>query len=305
MKILILGGNGFIGTHLIENLLAKGHQVTSFDRVANHQIHNGFTQIQGNIMDIEPMEKAVSQHDGAINLVGRLGSTETVTSPFESVETNIKGALHFYEAVKKFNKPAVQITMGAYSWPNTYSITKYAAERFALMYNLYHGTKIAIVRSMNVYGPGQKPAPVRKVVPNFILPAIKHEPILIYGDGEQLIDMLSAQDNAEILARALLEDHNSYETVIEAGTGNPITVNQLADLIVQLSNSKSKKQYLPMRPGEPFRSITRANAQTLEPLGHTPKDFIPLEQGLQKTIKWYQDHLKKYSRNQHQYHRPS
>lgn len=291
MKILVLGGSGFIGSHLTDNLLKKGHKVTTFDRSTKPISKNGVTQIKGDIMDIKLLEEAAGGHDGVINLVGRLGSTETITSPYESVETNIVSALHFFETVKKQRKPAVQITMGAYMWPNTYSITKFAAERFGIMYNLYQGTKIAVVRAMNVYGEGQKHAPVKKVVPNFILPALKNEPLLIYGNGEQLIDVISVYDTAEILARALLDNHNSYKKVIEAGTGQSITVNELADLIIALTKSRSKKKYIPMRQGEPFRSVTKADPRTLKPLGISPTNFVPLEEGLKQTINWYKKTL--------------
>lgn len=294
MKIAILGGSGFIGSYLIKNLLEKGHEITSLDRTPQKNLKNKVKQIKGNILDRKSLEKTISNNDGAINLVGRLGTNETVDSPFESLNINTKGALYFYEAIKKFNKPAVQITMGAYSWPNTYSITKYAAEKFALMYNLYHGTKISIVRAMNVYGPGQKHKPVKKVFPNFIIPALKNEPLVIYGDGKQLIDVIYAEDNAEILAKALLEDHGVYDSVFEAGTGNPITVNELANIIIELTESKSKKKYVPMRNGEPFRSVTKANHKTLRPLRYTPKNFTPLKKGLKKTIKWYKKNLKKF-----------
>ena len=294
MKILVLGGSGFIGSHLVKNLLAKGHKVNTFDRTPNKSFANGVVQIQGDIMDRQRLGEVIKSHDRAINLVGRLGSTETIDSPFESLQVNTVGALNFFEVMKKLKKPGAAITMGAYSWPNTYSITKYAAERFGIMYNLYHETKIAIVRAMNVYGEGQHHKPIRKVVPNFVLPALKNEDLLIYGDGEQLIDVIYVKDAVEILARSLTDDHALYDTVIEAGTGKPITVNYLANLIIGLTKGKSKKKYVPMRKGEPLRSVTKANPQTLKPLGLSSKDFMPLKEGLNKTIDWYKKNLKDF-----------
>lgn len=291
MKVLVLGGSGFIGSHLVENLLAKGHKVNTFDRTPNKAFKNGVVQIQGDILDSKRLKEIITDHDGAINLVGKLGSTETVGSPHESVQINTIGALNFYETMKALNKPGVSITMGAYSWPNTYSITKYAAERFGIMYNLYHGSKIAIVRAMNVYGEGQHHAPVRKVFPNFVIPALKNEEILIYGDGEQLIDLIYVKDAVEILARALCNNHNFYKAVIEAGTGKPITVNYLANLIIKMTKSKSKKKYTEMRKGEPFRSVTKADTKTLRPLKFTRKHFTPLKKGIKKTINWYKKNL--------------
>lgn len=296
-KILVTGGSGFIGSHLIENLRKKGHQLSSFDRTPGRATPKGVRRIKGDILDRRRLRNVIRRHDAAVNLVGKLGTSETVGMPYESVEVNLIGALNFYEAIRKHNKPAVQITMGAYAWPNTYSITKYAAERFALMYNRYHGTKIAIVRAMNVYGPGQKHAPIRKVVPNFILWALTNRPLLIYGDGEQRIDLIDVKDCAEILARSLLRHHHSYDTVFEAGPGKPITVNRLADLIIKLTGSRSKKKYVPMRQGEPFRSVTRADPKTLNPLGISPENFVPLAEGLERTIAWYKHHYLAEPRN--------
>lgn len=295
MKILIIGGNGFIGNHLTDNLQKRGHTIATFDKTTPKYKRKDVSYISGDVLDRDALEKNIKAFDGVYNLAGRLGSSETVDSPYESVDINIKGALNFYEAVKKFNKPAVQITMGAWSWPNTYSITKYAAERFAIMYNLYHGTKIAVVRSMNVYGPGQKQKPVRKVFPNFIIPALKNEPILIYGDGKQLIDTITAWDNAEIMARALLIKHKTYNRVFQAGTGKPITVINLANKIIKLAGSRSKIKHLPMRDGEPIHSVTTADFKTLAPLGFTKKDLTPLNEGLKKTIVWYKENLSQFS----------
>lgn len=290
MKILVTGGSGFIGTHLLENLRKKGHHLSSFDRTPASGTPKGVRQIQGDILDGKALQRVIKSHDAAINLVGKLGTSETINSPFDSLEVNLRGALNFYEAVRSGEKRAVQITMGAYTWPNTYSITKYAAERFALMYNRYHGTRIAVVRAMNVYGPGQKHAPVRKVVPNFIRWATTNRPLQIYGDGKQRIDLIAAEDCAEVLSRALLTNHNSYEQVFEAGSGKPITVNRLADLVIRLTASRSKKTYIPMRPGEPLHSLTKADAQTLRSLNISTDQFQPLEAGLRRTIAWYRQH---------------
>lgn len=293
MKILVTGGNGFIGSHVVDNLLKKGHKVTIFTRNKENPPlwNNKVDYFLGDIKDSESILEAVSHHNGVINLAGILGTAETVSTPKESVEVNILGAINVFEAIKKFKIRAVQITVGNYTWHNTYAITKYASERFAHMYNKEFGTQISVVRGLNVYGERQKHLPVRKVVPNFILAALKNKPIIIFGDGQQLLDLIYAKDVAEITARSLLMEHDHYQDVFEAGSGILVTATSLAETIIKLSRSRSELKYMPMRFGEPTRSITRGDPSTLEPLGFRDRDFTSLEVGLKKTIDWYKKNL--------------
>lgn len=288
MKILVTGGNGFVGSHVVNNLLEKGHKVTVFDRFGKTpSLWKNVQQYVGDIKDTEAVFDAISTHDAVIHLAGVLGTSETVTTPKESIDVNIQGAMNVYEALRRYKNPAVAITVGNYTWNNTYAITKYAAERFALMYNKEFGTKIAVVRGLNVYGERQKHAPVRKVVPNFAIRALRGEPIEIYGDGEQFLDLIYAKDTAEILTRSLLLDHGVYNSVFEAGSGEPVTANELAKLIIEAAKSKSKIKHLPMRSGEPHRSITQGDPSTLEPLAFRKQDLTPLDKGIKKTVAWY------------------
>lgn len=287
MKILVTGGNGFIGSHVVDNLRLKKHEVTIFDRFYKKPLNPAVNIFTGDIKDPEAVDQAVSLHDGIIHLAGILGTAETVTTPKESIDVNIQAAINVYEAVKRHQKTASAMTVGNYTWNNSYAITKYTAERFALMYNQEFKTKIAIVRGLNVYGERQKHAPVRKVVPNFIIRALNNDPIEIFGDGEQLLDLIYVKDTAEIIIRSLLLDHGVYDTVFEAGSGSLVTARELAELIIKLSKSKSRVVFLPMRSGEPQRSITQGDPSSLAPLGFRVQDFTPLKTGLHKTIAWY------------------
>ena len=276
----------------MDNLLEKGHDVTIFDRHTNHDLWKDNPKVKlflGDIKDQEAVVNAIGVHNAAVNLAGLLGTSETLSTPYHSVEANIIGALNFYEGVKRFNIPAVQITVGNWSWNNTYAISKYTAERFALMYNKEFGLNIAVVRGLNVYGERQKHYPIKKVVPNFVINALANKPIEIYGDGEQLLDLIYVKDTAEILVRALLYKHGVYDKVIEAGSGELITANHLAKTIIELSKSKSNIVHLPMRSGEPIKSITKGDPTTLAPLKYNK--MTTLEKGLAKTIEWYRSHM--------------
>ena len=293
-KILLTGGNGFIGSHVVDLLIEKGYEVTIFDRFKYKPHREDVNFYLGDVKDRDAVFEVVSKHDGVINLAGILGTAETVNDPYPSVEVNISGALNVYEACRRFNKKGVQIAVGNWFMNNSYSITKNTAERFALMYNKEHGTKIAVVRGLNAYGPRQKARPVRKLIPNVVIPALLNKPIIIYGDGEQIMDMIYVRDVAEILVRALIMDHGIYDKVFEAGSGDDTTVNYIAELVVKLSGSKSEIQHVPMRPGEFERAIVKGDPKTLETLGYSKKDLTPLEEGLKQAIAWYKEHLDEF-----------
>lgn len=284
MKVLVTGGQGFIGSHVVDVLRERGHGVTIFDRrMVFVPVGVGFTL--GDVRDAEAFADAVGLHDGVIHLAGVLGTSEMVTTPRESVEVNIGGALNLYEAVKRYGCRAVQIAVGNYTWNNSYAITKYTAERFALMYNKEFGTKIAVVRGLNAYGERQKHAPIKKVIPNFILSALRDEPLVIFGDGEQLLDMIYVRDLAEILVRALELDHGQYAETMDAGSGELVTANHLAAEVIRISGSRSRIEHVAMRAGEPVRSVTKGDPSTLAPIGYRPQ--TSLQDGLSRTITWY------------------
>jgi len=292
-KIVVFGGAGFIGQHVVKNLIGKGVRPVIFDRWVN-----GFPNVEdikdysifvGDIKDREAVNYAVEMSDGAINLAGILGTSETVDNPFPSVEVNIMGALNFLQACRIHDKPGVQIAVGNFFMNNSYSITKSTAERLALMFNKEHGTKIAVVRALNAYGEGQKHYPIRKIMPNFIVRALQNKPIEIYGDGEQVMDMVYVGDVAEALTRSLLNDHGQYARPIEIGTGRPTSVNEIAEAVIKASGSTGGIKHIPMRKGEPEGSIVIGHPETLNPIAMDATNLMTLEVGVNKVVKWYKE----------------
>lgn len=284
MKILVTGGNGFIGSYVVKNLRNKGHEVLIFDHQRKDE-----PIFLGDVKNYSDVDEALKICDGFIHLAGVLGTQETVDQPLPAIETNILGSLNMFQAARRHQKKGVYIAVGNHFENNPYSISKTTAERFALMFNKEHGTQIAVVRAMNAYGAGQKQKPVRKIMPNFIIPALSGGKIEVYGDGEQVMDMIYVEDLAEILVRALLIDHGVYATVFEAGTGVPTTVNQIAvEVIKQVG--RGTIDHLPMRPGETPGVRVLANPETLHPILFDSSLFTTLADGLTKTIPFYQDH---------------
>lgn len=292
MKIVITGGAGFIGSHVADLAIEKGYEVTVFDRYKPANLKTNF--YLGDLKDRDAILDIVNRHDAIINLGGLLGTSESIVAPVPLVEVNIIGALNVFDACRLHNKRAMQVGVGNYFMNNPYSITKSTAVRFALMYNKEHGTKIAIVRGLNAYGPRQKHRPVRKITPNTIIPALLNKPITIYGDGEQIMDFIYVRDFAEIILRSVTMEHGIYDKWFEAGMGEDTTINLFVNKIVEMTGSKSEINHVPMRAGETKRSVVKANPKTLEPLKFGREDMVGFEEGLQKTINYYRDNLEKY-----------
>lgn len=301
MKVLITGGQGFMGSFLVDNLLAKGHAVTVFDRYWDKKKFKEYGWedkvdfILGDLKDREVVLEAVNLHDVVVNLGGLLGTQEMINNAVPAVDVNIIGALNVFDAIKQFGKRGFQIAVGNYWMNNPYSITKNTAERFALMYNKEHGTDIRVLRGMNVYGPRQKHRPIRKIFPNVVIPALLNKPITIYGSGEQVMDLIYVEDIAEIMARLITYNNIPNDIIYEAGVGGQMTINKAVDMVVQLTNSQSEVKRVDMRPGEEKDSIVEISEegwQNLEKyLDYTKQDLTSMEEAMTKSIVWYQDHL--------------
>lgn len=288
MKVLVTGGSGFIGQYVVEELQDRDIEVTVFDRHGKWRT-DGIDIILGDTRDYVAVKEAIGVHDGVIHLAGVLGTQETIRDPRPAAETNVQGGLNVFLSCRDYEVPCTYISVGNYWMNNSYSITKNTAERFAYMFNKESGADIAVVRALNAYGPRQKANPVRKIMPNFILPALRGEKLQVYGDGSQIMDMIYVADVAYVLVEALLADDvgRSEEQKIDAGTGRRTTVKDIAEEVIRQVGG-GWIEYLPMRPGEPEHSVVLGDPDTLDQLGVSPYDFIQLEEGISRTIKYYE-----------------
>lgn len=308
--VLVTGGNGFIGRYVVEELCKRGKHVAVLDRhresAHQHKEHRcGQPDLYfGDVKDQGLVSEAVAHVDGVIHLAGVLGTQETVDHPKAAAETNILGGLNVIEACAQYDVPLINIAVGNYWMNNTYSITKNSIERFVEMTRKYRGKAMGSVRALNAYGPRQVPvAPygpsrVRKIMPSFVCRALTGEPIEIYGDGSQIMDMIYVTDVAYILASALdlLDSSGSIET-IEAGTGRETTVAQIADEVVSQvrfsADVDARVEFLPMRKGEDEKSVVLADTSNMEQqLGITPDKLVTLETGVAHTIEYFREYLR-------------
>jgi len=285
-KICITGSAGFIASHVSEALKYKGIQVIGLQR---HSITGGYQYALPNIIyfgdlrDKELVEKAIQGSEGVIHLAGILGTQETVKNPYPSVEVNIFGTLNVLEACKIWDIPMVYISVGNYWMNNSYSITNSCAERFVLMYSKENGVKGNVVRGLNAFGERQRTYPIRKMMPSFILRALKDEPIEIYGSGEQKMDFVYVKDVAGVLIDVLMNQTESFGNIFEAGLGYGLSVNELAQKVIHYSGSKSEIIHVAMRPGEePNSEVIAQNPY--------PYNYTNLDEALQKTIEWYRNY---------------
>jgi len=274
-RCLVTGGLGFIGGAVVKALKNRQHDVEVFDIVRGQDV-----------CDPALVRSAVEEADVVFDCSGKLGSAETFAAIQETLQVNIFGTLNVLEACREFNVPMIYMSLKN-EWYNPYMISKHAGNDLCMMYHEYLGTHTCVIRGLNAYGPGQHWGAVRKMIPTFIVQALRGSNLHVYGDGLQIVDLLYVDDLAEIMIRAW--ECQAYGQEIDGGTGIPRFVVDVADTIIDLAASCSMIEYVPMRPGEPDRAVALADpTKALQLL-----DFYPettLEEGLRRTIEWYTLH---------------
>lgn len=298
MKVLVTGGNGFIGTYVRAELKAQGHESLSFDHHAKGGIRRPDSAILGDVRDATSVTDAAARVDAIIHLAAILGTQETIANPRPAAEVNVMGSLNVFEAATQYDLPMVYIGVGNH-WMRehgggSYTITKTCAEDFARTYRKHRGTKITVVRPVNAYGRGQSVAApfgsskVRKILPSFICRALSGMPIEVYGSGDQVSDMVHVTDVAKVLVKAI---GHSEIGPIEVGPVLSATVNDIADMVRQrvwdTTMIAAPITHLPMRPGEVPEAKVTADTKTLDALGIDPWRFTPLISGISDTVDYY------------------
>lgn len=311
MKVLVTGGGGFIGSHVVDTLRRHEHEVMVFDH-AGPGIYaefgeKGIERFMGDVRDSTAVTEAVAHVDAVIHLAAVLGTQETIQNPRPSAETNILGSLNVFEAAEQYGVPVVYAGVGNH-WmrlhgAGSYTISKTAVEDYARMFNQFRQhSNISVVRPVNAYGPRQSIAApygtskVRKIMPSFTCRALVGDPIELYGGGEQVSDCVFVTDVAEVFVRTLEEAKKNGAPLkeIEVGPSGSVTVRQTAEIVRRVASSltgaESEITSLPMRPGEVPGAVVAADVSGLEQLGIKPgRDFVSLEAGINATVNWYYD----------------
>ncbi len=307
-RTLVTGGAGFLGSHLCEYLLNKGHEVVCMD--------NLITGTKDNISDIKSKKFQFVEHNVSefINLEGELDYILHFASPASPIDylklpiqTLKVGALGTHNALglakaKKavfflastsevYGDPLIHPQPEDY-WGNVnpigprgvYDEAKRFAEAITMAYHRTHGINTKIIRIFNTYGPRMRINDGR-AIPNFLKQALTGEDLTIYGDGSQTRSFCYVSDLVEGIYRLLTSDQN-YP--INIGNPNEMTIREMADKILQATNSKSKIIHVPLPEDDPKvrqPDITRAKKY----LNWGP--VVGLDEGLQSTLKYFKEQL--------------
>lgn len=297
MRIGITGGAGFIGLHVADLLHERGDIPVLFDRQG--RIREDYEVFMGDVTRAEDVVELAAHVDGIIHLAAVLGTQETITNPRPSFYTNIMGGLNVFEAVVQYDLPCVYIGVGNHWMFNSYSISKTCVERAVTMYNRERNARINVVRAVNAYGPRQSVAPpfgsakVRKITPAFICRVLSGMPIEVYGDGEQVSDMVYVRDLADALVRALDKAQAGcvFDKVVECGPANHHTVNQVAETVIDVATTFGYDSvdivHLPMRPGEIPGAKVTADTSTLSLVNMHPDGMVSLWSGMKTTVNYF------------------
>jgi UDP-glucose 4-epimerase len=231
---MVTGGGGFIGAAVVNELKRRGHSVFVYDR-------------PDDIRDASRLNACIDGCNAVIHLAGLLGTHELFDSQHEAVAVNIGGTLNVLDACVAAEASYVGITMPPV-FPSIYTATKKGAAALEDAYRHNYGLNVARVRAFNAFGPGQKygAGHPQKIVPTFAMRAWAGEPIPIWGDGDQTVDLIHTDELARILVDAIGCDG----LTIDGGTGYGPTVNDVAQFVLAVTKSKAGIEYLPMRRGE-------------------------------------------------------
>lgn len=289
MRALVTGGSGFIGGYVVEHFAQRGIEPVVLDLVRPEGLAVTPSYCPGDVRDPQTVAEAAEGCRLVVHLAGVLGTDLTVDSPVDTVDHNLIGTLRVLEVARRRRLRVVLINVGN-DWDNPYTITKQAAVRFGLMYGREFDLPVTVVRAMNAYGPRQKADGTKKLVPTLVCAALRGEPLPVYGDGEQEVDLVYVADVAEIVVRAALVAE-PVRGQVEAATGRAMRVNEVAERIRALVNPAVPILHLPMRRGEPPRSRTVGDPEAaVRHFGYLPA--TPLGEGLQRTVDWYRERQK-------------
>ena len=303
MNILVTGGAGFIGSHIVEHFQGRA-EVRVLDNLRSGFRHNlaGFKHefIEASILDRDAVRKAMQGVDYVFHLAAMISVPESMSKPIECNELNTTGTLVVLEeaakaGVKKLvfsssaaiygNNPVVPKVETMLPEPKSpYAITKLDGEFYCKMFADEGRLQTACLRYFNVFGPRQDPkSQYAAAVPIFIDRAVKNLPLTIYGDGGQTRDFIYVKDIAA--ANAFFATQSPATGVFNVAYGQRITIKELAQKIVVLTGSKSEIQHAPERTGDVKHSM--AAIEKLRAAGHAPASSFAA--GLAATTRYFQN----------------
>ncbi len=311
-RVLVTGGAGFISSNFIHHLLAKTpYEVVSLDaltyagnldNLGGVMSHERLSFVHGDIRDAELVRDVVSEVDVIVNAAAESHVAKSIAEGArEFVTTNVEGTQILLDAIREAPVERFILISSSEVYGTAeclpmdeehplnprspYAATKAGADRLAYSYFVTYGLPIVIVRPFNNYGPRQHP---EKVIPRFILQALRDEPLTVHGDGHASRDWLYVDDDAEAIEAVIAAPLDDVAgEVLNVATGADISVAEIADrVLAAVGKPASLKSFVPERPGQVDRHIgsTEKMARLTGWRARTSFDH-----GLVRTIDWYRE----------------
>ncbi len=306
MRVLVTGGAGFIGSHVVDALIADGHDVAILDDMSSGNEQNLRKDVAFHKVSLtdSALESVLQdgKFDAICHLAAKTNMRESLTDPMADIDVNIRGLVALLElCAKKY--PVKQFvfscTGGAlYGDPeyvpvdevhptrptSPYGISKLAGEKYLYYYNVVHGLPSVSLRYSNVYGPRNERKTHNGAVTVFIQKVLRGETISINGSGEQTRDFVFVEDVAR--ANALAIAHQGTDSLAcNISGGSETSVNQMISLIEKHTGKKAVVEHGPEIKGEIMRSFM-SNEKSKRELGWSPS--ISVEEGIENTVQYFQ-----------------
>lgn len=325
MKILITGGAGFIGSHIVDALLKKDYEVVVYDNFSSGTMENlshinsdKLSIIKDDILNYKKLEEAMKGCDYVSHHAAQLEIFLAYDEPEKDLEVNTIGTLNVLKAAKKNNVKKVINISSACVYGQTdnatketddptpnwdYGVSKLAAEKYAKIYNDYKNLPVVSLRYGIVYGEREW---FRRVLPIFLKKVIKNESPVVFGEGEQIRDFIYVGDAVEF-HNLCLEDERANGHSFNVGTGCPITIKELAETSVKLTNKKLNVIYEDTKEGE-FSKLVEGKKRNTAELGTMLLDMTKaksllnweprttLIEGMKKEYNWANEHLDRWNK---------
>ena len=308
-RVLVTGGAGFIGSHLVDRLVSESFEVVVLDdlssgRIENlkHHLDNGdIVLVRGDVRNKDIVWKVVKGVDVVFHLAAVVSVPVSVENPVLVEGVNVGGTLNVLRAcvdlgVKRFVFAGSCAVYGeGHGVPrceddvldpiSPYAVSKLAGEFYCRVFYRVYGLETVVLRYFNVYGPRQVYGPYSGVISIFINRLLRGEPPVIFGDGNQVRDFVFVEDVVEATLLAMFSK-NAVGGVFNVGSGRCTSVNELAKLLIELMGVDVEPVYSDPRPGD-IRYSCADISRAKEVLGFEPK--VSLKEGLLRTIEWFKE----------------
>jgi nucleoside-diphosphate-sugar epimerase len=306
VRYLVTGGAGFIGSHIVEELVRRGQQVVAFDDLSSGKEKN-LSGVRAridlrveSITNLPAVQSACGQCDYVVHLAARTSVPRSVQDPLETNTVNIDGGLNVLLAardrrVRRFVYAASSSAYGetptlpklesmSASPISPYGLTKYVGELYAQVFGRVYGLENVSLRFFNVFGPRQDPSSQYSgVLSRFMLALIQGQDPVVYGDGEQSRDFTYVDNIVDEVLRAC-EAKDVSGMVFNGGTGERITLNEVLKQLEGITGKKIRAKHEPERAGD-IRHSQADTSLARKMLGYQP--LVNFEEGLRRTWEWY------------------